>query len=123
MLLLMAAGCSAAWLLSDPRPAFANVDPQLERAGDSENGKLVFEAADCASCHASPGQRDRLRLGGGMALESPFGTFNVPNISPDPTDGIGRWTATDLANALVTGVSPDHRHYYPAFPYSSFPQM
>ena len=36
-----------------------------------------------------------------MALASPFGTFRVPNISPDPIDGIGRWRTIDLANALM----------------------
>jgi hypothetical protein len=46
-----------------------------------------------------------LQLGGGLALASPYGTFRVPNISPDPTDGIGSWKETDLANALIGGVS------------------
>jgi hypothetical protein len=57
-----------------------------------------------------------LRLGGGLALASPFGTLRVPNISPDPVDGIGRWRTIDLANALLSGVAPDRRHYYPACP-------
>ena len=83
----------------------------------------MFAAGDCASCHASPGQSDRLHLGGGLALASPFGTFRVPNISPDPEDGIGKWRTVDLANALLRGVSPDGSHYYPAFPYSSFAHM
>jgi mono/diheme cytochrome c family protein len=55
-----------------------------------------------------------------MALASPFGTLYVPNISPDPVDGIGKWRAADLANALLAGVSPRGQHYYPAFPYTSF---
>ena len=46
------------------------------------------------------GQPDRQRLGGGLALASPFGTFFPPNISPDLNDGIGRWRTIDLANAL-----------------------
>ncbi len=58
-----------------------------------------------------------------MVLDSPFGAFHVPNISPDPTDGIGRWTVADLANALLTGVSPEGAHYYPVFPYPSFAHM
>lgn len=58
-----------------------------------------------------------------MALASPFGTFRPPNISPDPVDGIGAWSAVDLANALIGGVSPRHTHYYPALPYTSFNSM
>jgi mono/diheme cytochrome c family protein len=49
--------------------------------------------------------------------------FRVPNISPDPEDGIGRWRTIDLANALLSGVSPSGEHYYPAFPYTSFAHM
>ncbi len=52
------------------------------------NGQTTFNAGGCSSCHAVPGQSDRTRLGGGLALPSPFGTFYVPNISPDPNDGI-----------------------------------
>ena len=91
--------------------------------GDPVRGARVFAAGDCASCHATPGQPDRLHLGGGLALASPFGTFRVPNISPDPVDGIGRWQEADLANALIAGVSPQGSHYYPAFPYPSYTGM
>ena len=38
-------------------------------------------------------------------------------------DGIGNWTAKDLADALLRGVSPDGSHYYPVFPYASFTHM
>src|SRR5690348_4346936 len=111
--------------LSAPRPAFPDVKSSsaLERAGNAENGRLIFDAADCASCHASPGQSDRLRLGGGLALASPFGTLRVPNISQDPRDGIGRWRTADLANALLSGVSPRGTHYYPVLPYTSYTHM
>ena len=65
-----------------------------------------------------PIRTDKLRLGGGYALKSPFGTFHVPNISPHKQDGIGSWSAADFIRAMREGVSPDGRHYYPAFPYT-----
>ena len=37
-----------------------------------------FNAGGCASCHAVPKQEDRLKLGGGLPLTSPFGTFYAP---------------------------------------------
>jgi mono/diheme cytochrome c family protein len=119
---MLAAG-AAIWIGSMPRPAVAAGGAALPDAGDPERGRLVFLAGDCASCHASPGQEDRLRLGGGMALGSPYGVFRVPNISPDPDHGIGSWSDEDLANALLSGVSPDGRHYYPVFPYPSYTHM
>ena len=114
---------AVAWILSAPRAMFPAAIQGFDESGDAGRGKQIFDAADCASCHASPGQPDYLRLGGGMSLASPFGTLYPPNISPDPVDGIGRWSVRDLANALLSGVSPSGAHYYPAFPYTSFTHM
>jgi mono/diheme cytochrome c family protein len=87
------------------------------------NGRTMFLVGGCASCHAVPKQPDRTRLGGGLALGSPFGTFHVPNISPDPNDGIGTWTEAQFVTAMVKGVSPGGDHLYPAFPYTSYQRM
>jgi mono/diheme cytochrome c family protein len=115
---------AAAWLVTAPRPVFSSeATSMFDQAGDVKRGEQVFLAADCSSCHASPGQDDRLRLGGGLALASPYGTFRAPNISSDPKDGVGAWTTKDLANALLGGVSPDGSHYYPVFPYPSFAHL
>ena len=113
---------STFWLLTEPNSRFARNDKSLE-GGDAERGRLVFAAGDCGSCHASPGQSDRYKLGGGMALASPYGLFRAPNISQDERDGIGLWSAADIANAVLSGVSPANEHYYPAFPYPSFARM
>lgn len=87
-----------------------------------ENGRMMFHAGNCASCHATPNQEDTTRLGGGLALKSPFGTFYPPNISPHE-DGIGGWNEAEFVTALVKGTSPDRWHYYPVFPYASFQRM
>jgi mono/diheme cytochrome c family protein len=109
--------------ITAPQPLGTAEAAQFDQPGNPDRGRLVFAAGDCASCHASPGQSDRLHLGGGVALDSPFGTFRAPNISPDPQDGIGKWRTSDLANALLRGVAPDGSHYYPVFPYPSFAHM
>lgn len=95
-------------------------------AGNAARGEMVFWTGGCASCHAAPraeSDEDLLKLAGGLALKTPFGTFHVPNISPDPTAGIGAWSALDFVNAMTRGVAPDGRHYYPAFPYTSYQRM
>ena len=84
------------------------------------NGLTTFNAGGCSSCHAVPGQPDRTKLGGGLAIPSPFGTFYAPNISPDPADGIGRWSEAEFVRAVTQGVSPAGVHYFPAFPYTSY---
>ena len=81
----------ATWLNTTPRPAFArDAEPALDGQADPAKGKLAFAAGDCASCHAAPGQSDRLRLGGGLALASPYDAFRVPNISMDRSTGSAR---------------------------------
>jgi mono/diheme cytochrome c family protein len=109
-------GLAIFWWLTAPSTVLAvpAYTPKLA------NGLIMFNAGGCSSCHAVPGQPDRLRLGGGLAIPSPFGTFYAPNISPDPVDGIGRWTEAEFVNAVTKGISPDGVHYFPAFPYSSY---
>jgi hypothetical protein len=91
----------------------------VTRGPDVEKGRILFYAGGCTSCHTTPNQDDKLRLGGGYALKSPFGTFHVPNISPHKQDGIGSWNVNDFIRAMQEGTSPDGRHYYPAFPVSA----
>jgi mono/diheme cytochrome c family protein len=88
-----------------------------------ENGKTMFFAGGCTSCHAIPGHDDKTRLGGGLGLKSPFGTFYAPNISPHPTSGIGGWSEAQFVTAMVKGTSPAGTHYFPAFPYGSYQRM
>lgn len=103
------------------------VDPTRLPAhqADYRNGERLFWAGGCASCHARPGAKgdEKLILSGGVALETPFGSFRAPNISPDAEVGIGGWTVLDFVNAMSKGVSPAGEHYYPAFPYTSYQYM
>ena len=117
---LIAAAGAAAWFVTAPRSVTSQVATAVSEPGDPEAGRNVVTIAGCESCHMSPGQKDPLRLGGGMELKTPFGSFYPSNISPDPADGIGKWSAENFANALMAGVSPLGEHLYPAFPYPSY---
>ena len=122
---LLIAGGDVFWWLSAPRPIVsAELAGSIEAGGDVERGKTVFNVGGCSACHVSQGQPedavDRLKLGGGLELKSPFGSFFAPNISPDPVDGIGKWKVADLVNAMQAGLSPAGDHYFPAFPYTTY---
>ena len=119
-----AAGAAVFWLATAPGGLDAATLAAMGE-GDAARGEQVFWAGGCASCHAAPGATGeaRLALSGGVRLATQFGTFVAPNISQHPRDGIGAWTAGDLANAMLRGVSPGGRHYYPAFPYTSYARM
>ena len=117
-LCVLAAAFGLYWWLTAP-PTLVTV-AAAATAPNLANGQTIFNAGGCSSCHAVPNQPDRLRLGGGLAIPSPFGTFYAPNISPDPADGIGRWSEADFVNAVTRGISPEGTHYFPAFPYTSY---
>lgn len=124
LVLLAILGGIALWFVTAPQTVDASIVAGLPE-GDAERGERIFWAGGCTSCHAAPKAEgdDRLRLGGGVELATEFGTFVAPNISQDATDGIGNWSAGDLVNAMMKGVSPDGRHYFPAFPYTSYARM
>ncbi|MFC7396665.1 c-type cytochrome [Chelatococcus sp. GCM10030263] len=122
LVLLVVVGAAAFWILTSPRWQ-SDIGPIPAGAPNLDNGRAMFFAGDCTSCHATPGQPDKTRLGGGLALTSAFGTFYVPNVSPDVRDGIGGWTVEQFARAMHAGVAPDGQHLYPSFPYTSFQRM
>jgi mono/diheme cytochrome c family protein len=85
-------------------------------------GEYLIHAGSCVDCHTEDSD-DADPLAGGRAIESAFGTFYSPNITPDDETGIGAWSDEDFVNAFWEGVNPDGDHYYPAFPYTSYTGM
>jgi len=100
-------------------PLYPGVAANIE-GSPIDKGTYIYRAAGCASCHTAKGGAE---LAGGHAFETPFGTFYSSNITPDPATGIGGWSDEDLIRALREGKSPDGRHYFPAFPYTSYTLM
>ncbi len=120
LLLMFLAGLVLIWWITRPVVLPDSDVVSLEHNGDAARGEIVFHAGGCASCHVKPGETDRTKLGGGLALKTEFGTFIAPNISSHKRDGIGAWSTVDLVNATQYGVSPKGEHYYPAFPYTTY---
>lgn len=87
-----------------------------------ERGEYLLRAGGCVTCHTADAE-DAEPLAGGRALDTPFGIFRTPNITPDAATGIGAWSRADFVRALKHGVSPDGDPYYPAFPYPSYAGM
>lgn len=82
-------------------------------------GEYLTYAGGCVDCHTEDSD-NASPLAGGRAVESPFGTFYTPNITPDIGTGIGKWSDDDFITAFWEGVNPEGDHYYPAFPYTSY---
>jgi mono/diheme cytochrome c family protein len=104
-------------------------------AADAESiarGKYLYQAADCYSCHGGPrgsqngkaSSSTSARLpSGGLGLDTPFGTFRSPNITPDKQYGIGAWSLAEFKAALRDGIGRNGEYLFPVFPYTSFSKL
>jgi mono/diheme cytochrome c family protein len=85
-------------------------------------GKYLFDASDCTGCHAASNAANAAPSGG-LAIDTPFGTFRAPNITPDRQFGIGAWSEGDFKRALRQGVGKHDEFLFPVFPYTSFTRL
>ena len=86
-----------------------------------ERGRYLFDAGGCGGCHAGDG--NGASPSGGLGLDTPFGTFRVPNITPDRQHGIGAWSLADFGAALRNGVGAHGEYLFPVFPYTAFTHL
>lgn len=93
----------------------------LSLTSDAEHGAYLIRLGGCVGCHTDS-EGGGAEFAGGEGLETPFGTFYAPNITPDPEAGIGRWTLAEFSKAMSDGEGPQG-HLYPAFPYESYTLM
>jgi cytochrome c5 len=87
-----------------------------------QRGEYLAKMGDCIACHTNV-NGGTAAFAGGLPLETPFGTFYSPNITPDKETGIGNWTEADFIRALKEGRDPQGRNYFPVFPYIYFAKM
>ncbi len=116
-LLIAASLAMVAVILFFPPP----IPENLEFSDDSEvlaKGEYLVTAGGCISCHR--GVENEEAFSGGLGLETDFGTFYVPNITPDAETGIGGWSAGEFARAMRHGWSSSDGFYFPSFPYRSY---
>jgi mono/diheme cytochrome c family protein len=90
-------------------PFAGDWQPDPSKSEDWNRGAyLVAAVGRCADCHTPRnwlGARDRARAFSG-ASAGPGGKA-VPNITPDPETGIGKWSEQDIMNLLKDGQTPD----------------
>jgi mono/diheme cytochrome c family protein len=86
-----------------------------------QRGQYLTVVGDCAACHTLPGSGHA--FAGGRPIETPFGMMYSPNITPDPTTGIGAWTNQEFVNALTQGTGRHGTRLYPAMPYAYYTKL
>jgi mono/diheme cytochrome c family protein len=84
-------------------------DPAPERSASYNRGAyLVSALAHCGECHTPRNFLGAMRSGQWLAgtPDGPGGQL-VPNITPDPGTGIGKWEKEDVVELLKTGATPE----------------
>ena len=105
------AGESDSAYAADTSTLSGKVDPAL-----ITRGEYLAKLGDCGACHSTPGNPP---FSGGLKMALPIGAIYTTNITPDKTNGIGRFTLADFDRALRFGVANGHT-LYPAMPYASY---
>ncbi len=91
---------------------------QQVNPADVAKGAYLARIGDCVACHTAGPQQPP--FAGGLPLNSPFGIIYSTNITPDPVNGIGKYTLEEFSRAVRNGIARDGRRLYPAMPYASF---
>ena len=93
------------WLYFDPKP----FTPPPGESGEVARGAYLVEVlGHCGECHTPRnwlGARDENRQLAGTATGPDGG--KVPNITPDPKTGLGRWSTKDVIRVLKSGLLPN----------------
>jgi len=93
---------------------------------------LVTAALDCESCHSPKDWTQHgapippgMELSGQAVPDFPGfpGNLVIPNITPDPETGSGKWTDDQLARAIREGIKHDGTTAFPMMPYDVFKNM
>ena len=83
--------------------------PAADRSVSYNRGAYLITAlAHCGECHTPRNFLGAARSGQRLAgtLDGPDGQL-VPNITPDPDTGIGKWEKEDVIELLRTGTTPE----------------
>ncbi|MEM1243696.1 MAG: c-type cytochrome [Pseudomonadota bacterium] len=101
-----------------PKPDLTKGNPALIKKGE-----YLARAGDCIACHTNTNKPGSKSFAGGLAINTPFGVFYTPNITPDKKTGIGNWTVKQFVRAMHEGINPKGQYYFPVFPYPSFTKV
>lgn len=123
LLTLAAAATALFYWLSRPLPLAPRA--LAAHVPDPVNGETIYRVGSCHGCHYAAARADGGAEGddlpvGSAPFATPVGTFYPGNLTPDRETGLGGWTQNQFLAAMTDGLAPDGRHYFPAFPYTSF---
>jgi mono/diheme cytochrome c family protein len=93
-------------VLATPFRGPFQADP-AEDAAWNRGAYLVATVGRCGDCHTPRNWFGGPEAGRTLAGAAAIGQNRVPNITPDPKTGIGRWSEADIEALLADGQTPD----------------
>jgi mono/diheme cytochrome c family protein len=122
--LLALIGCHGKYVRALTDEAIERTPERLQRGS-----YLVNQVMSCGGCHTAraggnillePERTDAFLGGGNVFVDKGLGTVWIPNLTPDPETGLGRWKDDEILRALRDGVAPDGHFLLPMMPYPSY---
>ncbi len=106
---------------SEGSPSCAPYDAALDEASVAAGMEQVWKVYKCWSCHQEKSMTiddagNGIVLSGNKTGLGDSGTIFPPNLTPDPTTGIGCWTDSQLQQAILNGTSEDGGMLCPSMP-------
>jgi cytochrome c553 len=111
--------CGLAFILVGSLSSVGSAETPIERGS-----YLVNTIGACGNCHARDTAFNRRPdLAGGLEEDAEIGHVVMPNITPDPETGVGKWTATEIVVAMRDGTRPDGSIIGPPMPIPVYRQL
>src|ERR1700730_2455496 len=111
--------CGLAFILIGFLSSVGSAETSIERGP-----YLVNTIGACGNCHArDTGATRTTELAGGFEVDGEVGHVVMPNITPDPETGIGKWTDAEIVIALRDGKRPDGSIIGPPMPIPVYRQL
>lgn len=87
-----------------------------------KKGEYLAKIGDCIACHTNVKEGGK-PFAGGLPIDTPFGRFYSPNITPDKETGIGNWTEAEFVRSLHEGRGANGENLFPVYPYLYFAKV
>ena len=91
-------------IIENTIPQKANLSTKPAETDSLAYGKYMATASGCVECHTRPEKGkiiQELAFSGGREFALPTGTVRSANITPHPTDGLGKWTAEQFVKRFA----------------------
>jgi mono/diheme cytochrome c family protein len=125
---LAAASCSRSDTTTETTDTADSTSARAAAMTPIQRGQYLAIISGCHDCH-TPGtlygapDMSRALSGSELGWKGAWGVSYAPNLTPDPTTGLGSWTDEQILRALQTGVDKEGAPIAPPMPWASYAHL